>query len=323
MSKTSMRNIETGTSMMGRWWLWAAAFIIGCGGVSTQLDSNSEGDEVRDQATGLFLDMTRTDSIDGGEGDNTDWAYLDVIDPGGLRISVGFDNPERLEGAYVSLFDEFGKRLDRRLIVPNTTSYVFEQDVEKVPNKFYIKVFSKGGKSVYSLGARLALTPTAQPRTVVQVQQPEPEPEPEPEVRVRCPKGMVARRGRCACPRGMVKSGKRCKRKPSGVVKSRPATPASRAPATTAPAAPTGRTISGRVQRVLPSADGQSVTVFIALSARGVKAGDRGKLYKNGAPVPGGNLKVTKASGKAAKAYVPVASSDVSNGTLTVKITTK
>lgn len=312
-----------------RAWMGAVLFAIGCGGISTQLDTNSEGDEVRDQATGLFLDMTRTDSIDGGEGDNTDWTYLDVIDPGGLRVSVGFDNPERLEGAYVSLFDEFGKRLDRRLIVPNTTSYVFEQDVEKVPNKFYIKVFSKDGKSVYSLGARLALAPTAQPRTVVQVQQPEPEPEPEPEVSVRCPRGMVARKGSCACPRGTYKAGNRCKRRKSSGRATRPktppATPTSRAPATSAalPPAPTGRTIGGRVQRVLPSADGQSVTVFISLDGPGVKKGDRGQLYKNGSAVRGGSVKITKASGKAAKAFVPVASSDVSNGKLTVKIKTR
>jgi hypothetical protein len=312
-----------------RWWLWGVLLAVGCGGISTQLDSNSDGDEVRDQATGLFLDMTRTDSIDGGEGDNTDWTYLDIIDPGGLRISVGFDNPERLEGAYVSLFDEFGKRLDRRLIVPNTTSYVFDQDVEKVPNKFYIKVFSKDGKSVYSLGARIALAPTAEPRTVVQVQQPEPEPEPEAEVRVRCPKGMVSRKGDCVCPRGTYRAGNRCKRRKSGRVtrppKNPPVATPSRAPATTAslPPATTGRTIGGQVQRVLPSADGQSVTVFIRLDASGVKKGDRGQLYKNGAIVRGGTVKITKASGKAAKAYVPVASSDVSNGKLTVKIKTR
>ena len=310
--------------------LWTLLWVLaGCGGVSTQLDKNSDGDEVRDQATGLFLDMTRTDSIDGGEGDNTDWTYLDVIDPGGLRLSVGFDNPEQLEGAYVSLFDEFGKRLDRRLVVPNTTSYVFDRDVEKVPNKFYVKVFTQDGKSVYSLGARIALAPSARPQTVVPVRQPEPEPEPEaqPEPRVsnqiRCASGMRARRGRCVCKRGYTPDGGGCKKK--AVSTPPPANPTPAAPVTQAPAAvkSSGQTYDGRVTRVLPGANGESVTIVISFSAPGVKKGDRGQLFKNGAPLAGASVKITKASGKAAKAYVPVASSEVSNGKLTVKITTR
>lgn len=312
--------------------LWMLLGVLaGCGGVSTQLDNNSDGDEVRDQATGLFIDMTRTDAIDGGEGDNTDWSYLDVIDPGGLRVSVGFDNPEKLEGAYVSLFDEFGKRLDRRLIVPNTTSYVFDRDVEKVPNKFYIKVFTKDGKSVYSLGARISLAPSATPQTVVPIRQPDPEPEPEarPEARptrVNCPSGMRSRRGRCVCKRGYERAGKGCKKKKTAApVATPPDSPPVVAPRTEAPAVvkSAGRSYSGRVTRVLPGANGESVTIVISFSAPGVKKGDRGQLFKNGAPLAGASVKITKASGKAAKAYVPVASSEVSNGKLTVKITTR
>lgn len=308
--------------------LWMAVLVAGCAGISTQLDANSDGDEVRDQATGLFLDNTRTDAINGDDGDNTDWSYIDIIDPGGLQISVGFDNPEKLKGAYVSLFDGFGKRLDRRLVVPNTTSYLFKRDVDK-PDKFYIKVFTKDGKSVYSLGARLALDPSAQPRRIVPVRAPEPESEPEPEAapQVRCPKGMVARRGKCQCPRGYYKAGSRCKKR---AVKPRPTSPATSAPAaprTSAPVvtpkAPAGRTIGGRVNRVLPGANGQSVTIVMSLDAPGVKAGDRGQLYKKGAAVRGGTIRITKASGKAAKGVVPVPSSDLGTGGLTVKIKVK
>ena len=312
--------------------LWMMLWVLtGCGGVSTQLDNNSDGDEVRDQATGLFLDMTRTDSIDGGEGDNTDWTYLDVIDPGGLRISVGFDNPERLEGAYVSLFDEFGKRLDRRLIVANTTSYVFDRDVEKVPNKFYIQVFTQDGKSVYSLGARIALAPTAQPRRVVPVSQPDPEPEqePEPEARVskvRCAAGMRVRRGNCVCKRGYDSDGRGGCKKRAAAVKP-PPVDAPVAPTTQAPVVAavksSGRSYTGRVTRVLPGANGDSVTIVISFDEPGVTKGDRGQLFKNDAPLAGASVQITKASGKAAKAYVPVASSEVSNGKLTVKITTR
>lgn len=307
--------------------LWMAVLVAGCAGISTQLDTNSDGDEVRDQAKGLFLENTRTDSIDGGEGDNTDWSYIDIIDVGGLQISVGVDNPERLKGAYVSLFDGFGKRLDRRLIVPNTTSYVFKRDVDK-PDKFYIKFFTEDGKSVYSLGARIALDPTAKPTRVVPVPAEEPEPAAEPEAQpVDCPKGMVARRGTCQCPRGYYKAGSRCrKRRPKPAAVAAPKTAAPVAPVTSAPKvapAPAGRVIGGRVTRVLPSADGQSVTIVISLDAPGVKAGNTGQLYKNGAAVRGGRVRVTKARGKAAKARVPVASADLGTGGLTVKITAK
>lgn len=310
--------------------LWTMLWLLaGCGGISTQLDSNSEGNEVRDRANGLYFDETRTDSIDGGEGDNTDWSYLDIADPGGVRISVGFDNPEKLEGAYVALFDEFGKRLDRRLVVPNTTSYVFDRDVKKVPNKLFVKVFTKDGKSVYSLGARISLEPKAAPQPVARVAEPEPEPEPEAQPvkrrtpRVRCASGMRARRGRCVCKRGYEPAGKGCRKKkaaPPSVAPTFVATPTTDAPVAVKSA---GRTYSGRVTRVLPGANGESVTIVISFSAPGVKKGDRGQLFKNGAPLAGASVKITKASGKAAKAYVPVASSEVSNGKLTVKITAR
>ena len=173
----------------------ALLFVAGlaaCGAVAGSMDAKSEGDQARDQALALFLDRTMTDSVDGEGGDNTDWKYIDIVDKGGLRVDVGMDAPEGLKGAEIELFDEFGKRLDRRLVMPNQTSYSFEVEVDKVPNKYFVRTFTAEGRSTYSIGARLAPDPgQPEPRRVVEarpepeqpVDEPDPEPdEPDPEV---------------------------------------------------------------------------------------------------------------------------------------------
>ena len=53
----------------------------------------------------------------------------------------------RFKGAEIELFDEFGKRLDRRLVMPNQTSYSFEVEVDKVPNKYFVRTFTAEGRS--------------------------------------------------------------------------------------------------------------------------------------------------------------------------------
>lgn len=159
-------------------WL-AAAALVGCGGVSAR-DAESGGDELRDRANGFFVDRgSVTDRLDGDAGDNTDWKYVDINDPGRVTISVVFDTVEALEGARVTLHDEFGERLETRPVSPTMGSgYKFETEVEKVPNKYYVRVFTKEGTSAYSVGAKLAYAPRAAPPQPIV----EPSPPPEPVV---------------------------------------------------------------------------------------------------------------------------------------------
>ncbi len=305
--------------------------LAGCGGVSSGLDGKSEGDEVRDQSLALFLDRTMTDSLDGVDGDNTDWKYLDLVEKGGLRIDVGIDQPEGLKGGEVELFDEFGKRLDRRLIMPNQTSYSFELEVEKIPNKYFVRTFTQEGRSSYSIGARLAPDPgQPEPRTVVQVR-PEPE-EPEPaEAPVTCPAGQTLKGKRCVCPAGLVKAGSKCVEKkvaPPPVVAEAPRTQAPppvviEAPKTAAaPLQTAGKiTVTGSVVRVVPSEDGRSATISIRLDADfDMKKGGQGTLYKNGNEEA--RFTVTRARGRQALATVNMSTADLTTGggKLTVKI---
>lgn len=307
--------------------------LAGCGGVASELDSKSEGDEVRDQSLALFLDRTMTDSLDGGDGDHTDWKYLDLVEKGGLRIDVGIDQPEGLKGGEVELFDEFGKRLDRRLIMPNQTSYFFELEVEKIPNKYFVRTFTREGRSSYSIGARLAPDPgEPEPRPVVV--RPEPE-EPEPaEAPVTCPAGQTLKGKRCVCPAGLSKVGSKCVEKkaaPPPVVVEAPRTQApppvvAEAPRTEAPpqVGSAGRstvTVTGSVVRVVPSEDGRSATISIRLDADfDMKKGGQGTLYKNGNEEA--RFTVTRARGRQALATVGMSTADLTTGgaKLTVKI---
>lgn len=311
----------------------ALLFVAGlaaCGAVAGSMDAKSEGDQARDQALALFLDRTMTDSVDGEGGDNTDWKYIDIVDKGGLRVDVGMDAPEGLKGAEIELFDEFGKRLDRRLVMPNQTSYSFEVEVDKVPNKYFVRTFTAEGRSTYSIGARLAPDPgQPEPRRVVEArpepEQPVDEPDPEPKA---CPSGMTRRGSRCLCPSGLVRSGNRCVEKKAAPVAA-PATEAPapppvvvRAPVTAAPAPPAAKaSVTGSVVRVVPSEDGRSATISIRLDGDiDLGKGARGTLFKNGDELA--RFTVTKARGRSALATVNASTADLTTGgaRLTVRI---
>ncbi|MCA9560997.1 MAG: hypothetical protein KC583_20755, partial [Myxococcales bacterium] len=129
----------------------ALATLPACGGM--QWDSASGGDAMRDQAMGLFVNEPGvTDSVSGDEGDNTDWRYVDVTDPGQVTIVFSVDSPERLQGGIVSLHDEFGGQLDRLMVQKNQPTYSFSRDVKDTPTRFFLKLSAESGRSVYSVG---------------------------------------------------------------------------------------------------------------------------------------------------------------------------
>lgn len=228
--------------MTTRGWIGAVLVLVaaGCGGVETRLDSQSGGDAARDQAMAIFLDRTVTDRIDGPNGDHTDWKYLDVLDKGRLKIEVSFDTPEKLKGGEVEFTDEFGSRLERQPVSGGQSNYIFTREVDKVPNKFFVRVFAQDGQSVYTVGSNMAYLPQPTPPPVA-----EPEPEPEPDPR---PKPPVRRQQPSKPP-----------------VKVTP--PPLKAP-DPPPVSPSGPTVAtGQVIRVIPAEDDQSVTLTIRLSS--------------------------------------------------------
>lgn len=257
--------------------LLALGLALGaCGTVEVKLDSKSGGDAARDQAMAVFVERTVTDRLDAPGGDHTDWKYIDILDKGRLRIEVSFDNPELTKGGEVEFTDEFGSRLDRQIVTPGQSNYIFAREVEKVPNKFFVKVFTREGRTVYTVGSSLAYAPEPAPPPPPVA---EPEPEPEP----------VRKRKRRTTRRKPVK-------KPP--VKKPPVT---KPPPTPEPvAAPV--IIKGTVIRAIPSDDKQSVEVTIRLSSDAAVRTSGVKAYKGGsflAPV-----KVLKVSGRTVKGII-------------------
>ncbi|MFZ4734743.1 MAG: hypothetical protein ACOYM9_02300 [Bradymonadia bacterium] len=260
------------------------AALLGCGSVGPSMDS-AEGDGERDRALAIFVDHSRTDRIEPSKGDQTDWSYVDVVDQGRLKLTVSIDSPERLEAGEVEFFDEFGNQLSQTRIEDNQTLYVFTTEVKKVPNKFFVRVFAKGGGSPYTLGAAVDLPPP--PPEPVVVAAPPPPPPQEPIV-----------------PRA------------------KPARPPTTGPVVRPPPPPTAppvaaASLSGRVIRVQPSEDNTQVTIFIRLDeGAAVSKGARGVLSLKDGDVP---IVLTSVTNRNATAVVKQPPHKFT-GNLTVKI---
>ena len=245
--------------------------VAGCGGVGPQYDGAQEGDEVRDQALAVYVDRTVTDRLDAGDGDNTDWKYIDVVEQGRIRVAVSVDTPDRLKKGELAFFDEFGNRIDRFLVTGNQTSYVFATEVEKIPNKYFVRFFADDGSSVYSVGATLSLKPSAPP--------------PKPYA------GPVVEEPPIAPPAPPVKPPtKRHAPKPRPDVTAPPPPP---------PVASGTETVRAMVVRALPAADGQSVALHIVLPKGRTLVGRTGKLLRDGSVI--GPVTITK--GKTGRVY--------------------
>lgn len=267
-----------------------AASAAACGAVPSNLDSSDEGDNERDRAMAVFIDRSVTDRLDGDNGDNTDWKYVDVVEQGKLKITVSLDHPEALEQAEVELTDEFGSRLDRSVVESNQPVYVFDQQVRK-PTKFFVKIFSRHGGTPYTVGSSLELPPPPPEPTVVAAPAPPPPPPMEP-----------------AIPRAKPKPG-------PVVVK-----PAGPPPPVAAPTPPPAVTkVGGRVIRVIPAEDNGSVTISIKLDEGAVvSVGDRGTVFKGGGESVG-DFVITSVSGRSAQAKVNKPP-HLFNGSLSVQI---
>lgn len=268
--------------------VWAASacclLAVGCGGA--QLDSNTGGDGVRDQAMGMFVNESSiTDGLDGDSGDNTDWRYVDVTDSGRLTLTVSVDKPEALQGGEVSLHDEFGGRLERQPVAGNRGTYTFAQEVERAPTRFFVRVFAEGGRSSYSVGAQQAVRtpPPAPPVAVAPPPTVYEEPEPEP---------------RRPPPRQPRKRPTAPKRPP--VVANNPPV----APPTPPPSTPSAAVIEGFVTRVIAGKNNESCELTIRLASGSVAKGQRGDLVRGGELLE--RVVVTRVSGSNLSATVPL-----------------
>ena len=271
-------------------WSLGLVLLMGCGAVP--LDERTQGDGVRDQAMGLFVGRTVTDRVDGDVGDNTDWKYIDTVDPGRLKLELSFDNPERLMEAEVEFLDEFGTQIDRFLINPSQSNYVFAKEVKQAPAKFYVRVFSRAGASVYSVGARQSIAASARPDpvkkppkiTVTKVTV-------EKKKKKKKKKSSSRRRGKRSTTK---KTTKKTVKVTKTVVKPEP-TPA---PTNAAP-------IKGTVIRIIPADDNSSVTLTVLIKGGArVAKGATGTVYQGSASL--GKMRVSSVSGKRATGVLRV-----------------
>ena len=266
------------------------ALAAACGTVPSNLDSSDEGDNERDRAMAIFIDRSVTDRLDGDNGDNTDWKYVDVVEAGKVKITVSLDHPESVDQGEVQLTDEFGSPLDRSLVEQNQPVYVFNQEVKK-PTKFYVKIFVRHGATPYTTGAAFEAPPPPPEPTVVAAPAPPPPPDLPPAVPRPHPHPLA----------------------PVAHPSSAPA-PMTAPPPPPPPAAKVG----GRVIRVIPAEDNASVTISIKLDdGAAVAVGDRGTVYKGGESV--GDFTITSVSGRSASAKVNQPPHRF-NGSLTVQI---
>ena len=137
--------------------------LPGCGPVAPRPDSNTGGDGSRDEAASMTEGRSLTDRLEGEGGDNTDWKFLELDEVGALTVTVNFDHPERLTGAYVDLYDAFGSRIRREDVKPDQTTYTFRDEVEESPSSRYIRLYAQNGKSIYTIGARLVVRAPPEP----------------------------------------------------------------------------------------------------------------------------------------------------------------
>lgn len=262
-------------------WGLSLLVLLGCGAIP--LDERTEGDGIRDHAMGIFVGRTVTDRVDGDAGDNTDWKYIDTVDRGRLKLEVNFDNPERLAEAEIEFVDAFGSRIDRFLINGGQSSYVFDKEVKKTPAKFYVRVFSRMGSSVYTIGARQSIAASETPKPVKKT----------PKVKVTKitveKKTKTKKRTKRSRSRSTKKKKTVTKKKTTTVVKVVKEEPKPK-PSAEGP-------VKGTVIRIIPADDNNSVTLTVNLKGGArVPKGAVGTVYKGGATL--GRMRVASVSGK-------------------------
>ncbi len=140
-------------------------------------NSSSGLDGRRDTATRLYLGTSQDDRCDAGEGDNEDWRFVLIRQPGVLNVSVGLDNPGSLE-AELYLHDGFGRPIDRIPVHGDNDFYSF-QALPVTMGRYYFRIVCNQGTSVYTVAAEFQ---EDRPERVdpVKVYRFEPEPKPEP-----------------------------------------------------------------------------------------------------------------------------------------------
>lgn len=126
-------------------------------------DRASGGDSFRHEGRPVTVDRSATDQLDAEAGDHTDWKQIEVLRAGRLEFVVRFDDPQQLEGAEVVLVDELGEQIDRHPVRASRATVRFETAVTAPPVRYHLRLFTRQGRSVYTVAVRLH-PPAPEPR---------------------------------------------------------------------------------------------------------------------------------------------------------------
>lgn len=120
--------------------------LTGCG---PDADEKSGGDHQRGIAKELKLGEPTPDSVNKGEGDATDWKFVQVEKPGPLMLNVGWDSPDALE-AIVQVVNSFGETIKQLKHDPGKRKESLGP-FSVLKGKTFIMVKASDGGSVYTL----------------------------------------------------------------------------------------------------------------------------------------------------------------------------
>lgn len=152
--------------------LLLAAFAVALPAAACSIESrtglvNPEDVEVyRDRALAVYPNQTTDDRIDSGEGDTVDWKFVDVREPGTLKVQVTIDSPNTVGGRLV-LRDNFATVVEKMEITTDRTVYTFSPVLATVKGRYYLQFECFGGATVYTVATEFDPLQIATPTVAV------------------------------------------------------------------------------------------------------------------------------------------------------------
>ena len=109
-------------------------------------------------AQGLFFGMSVDDRLNTELGDDVDWRYILVTEPGKLSVQLRLDNPQMMGNWY--LRDEVGRVIHFKRLDPREEFYEIV-DVPVEPGRYYFHIEAIKGSTIYTVKSTFAARPRA------------------------------------------------------------------------------------------------------------------------------------------------------------------
>lgn len=136
--------------------LLVAVLAITCAAACRRLDGdrpvvfNPDEGGTMSTALGLFFDLPIDDRLNSDVGDDVDWRYILVAEPGVLSVNLNVDNPYMM--GFWDLRDGMGRVMFTERLDPRK-GYYEAINVPVEPGRYYFHIESQKGSSIYTVGA--------------------------------------------------------------------------------------------------------------------------------------------------------------------------